>query len=761
MVEMKIGATNFGCCVAVLGLLLLPAGPLSGQTLPKQKEAPPAKQAPPTKEALPAQPAAKPAPKTASPTPSRVGFALPNSAPSGTAPAAHLAARPPVPVDRASAYYQLALASIDEEMASTTGRRESITHAIEEYKTALNADPESPELINALALFYFRAGRIADAIVTAKDAAKRFPQSVDAHRLLGKIYLRSLSEGQRRGGTETEAESAATAQALDLAIAEFQAILAIDPKSVEDHMILGQLYTAKHEKEKAEAEFKIAQGKEPDSESVVLNLARLYAESGDLKQAAAVVEAVPAASRTAQMEFALGATQEQLKHPKEAIATYRRAAALDADNLDVRRALAQALLGDGQLDEAQKAYEEIVQATPDDSSAWVKIAEIERRLGKYEMALVTVRKARKIDADSLEAGYNEGLLLDVLGRADEAVAVYEQIVDKNSHANGAYTTEERNNRAIFLERLGAVYHQQNKVEKAIETYQKLISMGGDTAINGYRSEVEVYTDAKQFDKAVEVAEKAVATDPKDRELKLALADALISAGRDDEALIEARVGLNKSDEDRATWLGIAQVYTRMRRWKDAEQAIAQAESLTRKKEEQIGLNFYKGVLAERQKHFEPAEQFFRLVLEQDPSNVATLNYLGYMLADKGTHLPEALKLVRKAVELEPLNGAYLDSLGWTYFKMGQYELAEENLHRAVTRDQTDPTVHDHMGDLYEKTGRIRLAAAEWEIALTEFSRSAKADVDPVDVARVRHKLEGVRTRLTKQDSATGEAKANN
>jgi len=68
----------------------------------------------------------------------------------------------------------------------------------------------------------------------------------------------------------------------------------------------------------------------------------------------------------------------------------------------------------------------------------------------------------------------------------------------------------------------------------------------------------------------------------------------------------------------------------------------------------------------------------------------TLNYLGYMLADKGMRLPEALKLIRKAVDIDPMNGAYLDSLGWAYFKLGQYEEAEENLRQAVERDQTDP-----------------------------------------------------------------------
>ena len=62
----------------------------------------------------------------------------------------------------------------------------------------------------------------------------------------------------------------------------------------------------------------------------MLNLARLYAESGDLAHAAKVIEAVSRTSdRTPKMEFALGAAYDQLKQPKDAIAAYKRAADLE------------------------------------------------------------------------------------------------------------------------------------------------------------------------------------------------------------------------------------------------------------------------------------------------------------------------------------------------------------------------------------------------------------------------------------------------
>ncbi len=653
--------------------------------------------------------------------------------------------------DRAQAYYHVALASVYEDDAVSEGQQDYINRAIEEYKLALNADPGSPELNDALADLYFRVpGHVHDAEVTARGLLKTSPNDIDAHKLLGRIYLRQLGEGQNAGASD-----ATTNQALDQAIGEFERIIALQPRSVEDRMVLGQLYTVKHDPKKAEEQFKTAQAIEPESEEVVLNLARLYAESGDLAHAVKVVEDVPVSDRTAKMEFALGAAYEQMKKPKDAISAYQRAADLEPGDLHTLDALAQALMTNDQLDAALKQYQALSEADPENPEPLVHISEIQRRQAKYDDALTSIRKARKLDPTNLEAGYNEGLLLDVLGRFDEAAQTYSAMVDLTSHANGAYTEEEKNNRSIFLERLGAIDLEQNKSEQAIAVYQKMIDMGGEASLRGYQGQVDAYRNAKQFDKAIEVSRKAVAADPKNRDFKLMLAGELADQGKVDEGLDMAKSLINNSPEDRTVWIAIGQIDVRLRRWKDAEDAFDKAEPLTTKKEDKTYLFFLRGELAERQKHFEPAEQFFRQALELDPANAMTLNYLGYMLADKAMRLQEALKLIRKAVDQEPMNGAYLDSLGWVYFKMGEYELAEDNLRQAVARDQADPTVHEHMGDLYEKTGRIRQAAEQWELSLTEFAKSSPADVEPGDVAKVQKKLEGARVKLANKDSAIG------
>lgn len=657
--------------------------------------------------------------------------------------------------DRAKSYYHAALGGIYEEEAVNSGQPEYVTHAIEEYKDALNADPGSAELSDALADLYFRTGRVHEAEATARGLLKTSPNDIDAHKLLGRLYLRQLSEAQN-----AVSSSSPSGNTLDQAIAEYEKIVSLEPKDVEDRMVLGQLYTVKHQPQKAEEQFKTAQSIDPDSEEVVLNLARLYAESGDLQHAAKIVEAVPESDRTSKMEFALGAAYEQMKRTKDAIAAYQRAVDIEPGDPRTMGALAQALLNDEQLDAALKVYHEMADVDPEDVSTQIHICEIERRQGKYEDALATIKKALKKDPDNLEAGYNAGLLLDVLGRYDEAAQVYEHMVDLTSHANGAYTSEEKNNRGIFLDRLGALYHEENKPDQAVATYQKMVDLGGDQALRGYQGQIDTYRDAKMFEKATDVARKAAQSNPKDVDLKLMLGDQLVDEGKGDEALTMDKSLLNNSADDRKVYIEMAQMDTRLHRWKDAEDALNKADSLTTKKEDRLTILFLRGALAERQKRFEPAESLFRQALDIDPANAMVLNYLGYMLADKSNKLPEALGMIRKAVEQEPMNGAYLDSLGWAYFKMGQYELAEENLRQAVERDQTDPTVHEHLGDLYEKTGRVRLAAAQWELSLNEYSRSAAADVEPADVAKLQKKLETARVKLAKEESLTGASKSN-
>jgi predicted Zn-dependent protease len=102
------------------------------------------------------------------------------------------------------------------------------------------------------------------------------------------------------------------------------------------------------------------------------------------------------------------------------------------------------------------------------------------------------------------------------------------------------------------------------------------------------------------------------------------------------------------------------------------------------------------------------------------------------------------------VELEPDNGAYLDSLGWVYFRQNKLELAEDQLRKALEKLDNDPTVHDHLGDIYAKEGKIREAIAQWQASVKEYETNPPTDADPQDVVKVTKKLESARVRVAKE-----------
>jgi len=647
--------------------------------------------------------------------------------------------------DRAAAYYHFALAHMYEEQVATYGRSELANKAIEEYRAAIDADPTSAYLTSGLAELYAKTGRIRDAVVEAQDIIKRNPNNLEARRLLGRIYLRSLGDMQAGSGSES---------VLKLAIEQYEQIIRLQPDSMDDHLLLGRLYRLNNDLQKAESEFKTAVKLQPDSEEAVTTLAYLYNELGDTARATQVLSSVPNVERSAKLYSALGYTYEQQKQYKNAVEAYRHAIELDRDNLDAIRGLAQNLLNDGQTDAALEQYKVIADANPEDAQTYVRIAEIYRKQGKFDLALDSLKKAGSMVQDSVEVPYNIASIYQAQGRYDEAIPIMRDLLKKSEKSDGKYSNGEKSNRAVFLERLGTIYRDQGNNQAANEVFRQIVALGGDENIErGYQQIIDTWREAKEWQKATDAAKEAVQKLPGSRDLKLVLASQQADMGEADKALKDVRAMLKGDPDDRQVYIALAQMNTRLRRFSDAEQALDKAEQLSTKQDDKEYVWFLRGSTFERAKRYAEAEEQFKKVVASDSEHASALNYLGYMLADQNMKLEEALGYIKRAVDLDPANGAYLDSLGWAYFRLGKYELAEDNLLKASQKINTDPTVHDHLGDLYQKTGRLKLAATNWERALNEWNRTIAAEVDPADQARVQKKLDSAKMKLAREEGA--------
>ena len=644
--------------------------------------------------------------------------------------------------DRGAAYYHYALAHMYEEQVTVYGRSEMANKAIEEYRLAIDADPSSEFLTAGLAELYVKTGRIRDAVLEAQDIIKRDPKNLEAHKLLGRIYLRSL--GDMPGGNGSD-------NVLKLAIEQYEEIVKLEPNNVDDHLLLGRLYRLNNDLQKAESELKTAIKIDPGSEEAVTTLAMLYTDEGDTAHALKVLSSVPDSARSAKLYAALGAAYEQRKDYKSAVDAFRHAVMLDRDNLDAIRGLAENLMNDGQYDAALEQYKVIVDSNPEDAQSYVRMSEIYRRQAKYDLALESLKKADTLVPDSAEVAYNMAAVYQSQGRYDDAIKLLQDLLKKSDTSQA-----DRNNRAIFLERLGMIYREQENYTAAVDTFRKLLALGDDNARGGYQEIIDTYREAKQWPQATAAAKEAVQKLPNDRDLRMVLDAQLADTGEVDNAVSDVRSLLKGGPEDREVYLRLGIIETRAKRWKDAEDAFAKAEQLSGKAEDKAYVWFLLGDTYQRQKKFEDADTVFRKVLNAIPQTdsqfAATLNYLGYMNADRGVKLDESLTFIKQALLTEPTNGAYLDSLGWVYFKMGKYDLAEESLTKAAVHMGSDPTVQEHLGDLYQKTGRLKLAAVHWERAVQEWNKTVPAEVDTDAFAKVQQKLDAAKVKLAKEDS---------
>jgi len=628
-----------------------------------------------------------------------------------------------------------------EEQVTVYGRSELANKAIDEYRLAIEADPSSEFLTSGLAELYVKTGRIRDAVLEAQDIIKRDPNNLEAHKLLGRIYLRSL--GDMPGGSGSD-------NVLKLAIEQYERIVKIEPNNVDDHLLLGRLYRLNNDLQKAENELKTAVQLDPNSEEAITTLALLYSEEGDTAHALQVLSSVPATGRSAKLYSALGTTYEQRKDYKNAIEAYKKAIQLDRDNLDAIRGLAENLLNDGQMDAALDQYKIIADANPEDPQTYLRIAEIYRKQEKYDLALESLKKAETMVPDSMEVPYNLALVYQAQGRSDEAAKILQDLLKKTEKPDNNYSQSDRSNRAVFIERLGRIYRDQSNYSAAVETFRKMLTLGDESAESGYQEIIDTYREAKQWPQATAAAKEAVQKLPNNRDLRMVLDAQLADTGDADKALADVRSLLKGTAEDRPVYVALAQMNTRLKRWADAEAALNKAEQLATKPEDKQYVAFLRGSTYERQKKYDEAEAEFRKVLAAEPQSAVTLNYLGYMNADRGVRLEESLNYIKQAVSLEPGNGAYLDSLGWAYFRLGKYDLAEENLNKASQHMGSDPSVQEHLGDLYQKTGRLKLAAAHWERALEEWNKTVAAEVDTDAQAKVQQKLDAARVRLAKE-----------
>ena len=122
-----------------------------------------------------------------------------------------------------------------------------------------------------------------------------------------------------------------------------------------------------------------------------------------------------------------------------------------------------------------------------------------------------------------------------------------------------------------------------------------------------------------------------------------------------------------------------------------------------------------------------------MALELNPREPTVLNYLGYSWLEQEKNLKKAYKMIQTAVQQRPQAAYIVDSLGWAQFQLKDFKGAIKSLERAVLLDPADPTINEHLGDVYWKVGRKLEARYQWR-------RSLSLEPEKKQIPKIKHKI---------------------
>ncbi len=644
--------------------------------------------------------------------------------------------------DKGAAYFNYSMAHIFADLAAANGNRaEYLNPAIEYYKNAIKADPKAGFMSTELSDLYVQAGLGNRAVTEAEAALKANPNDLSARRILGRIYARLIGDPQANRIREDMVR-----KALD----QYQKVVDLEPTDVEAWVMLGRLGKVGQDNAGSEKAYRKVLELDPDNEDALTGLAMAAAESGDMTTAASMLEKASAKNPNPRAMAQLGEMYEQMRDYPNAAKAWQKALDLSGGNPEIKRQLANNLVMSDQLDEAIRVYEELVADEPKDLGSLLRLSQIYRQKRNFEKAREFSGKARELDATNLDVRFNDVILLESEGKVNEALAMMKEILD--STARRTYLPSEKTVRISLLERYGQMQRNYERFDEAVKSFEEIQSIDIASASKVQAQIVETYRQAKNYEKAEALASEYLLKQPDDRTMLRVKGMMLAEMGRAQQGA-EAVAKLLDGTDDREIHLVLANIWEKGKNYTEMEKSLAAAEKLSVSPEDKETIYFMRGAMYEKQKKFDAAEAEFKRVLEADPTNAGALNYLGYMLVDRNVRVPEGLAMIQKALDQDPHNGAYLDSLGWAYYRLDKLEEAAKYLQLAVEKTSKDPTVHDHLGDVYFKQGNLKEAIASWERSLTEWGATAPSDKDDNEVAKVQKKLDSAKVRLAKESGS--------
>jgi tetratricopeptide (TPR) repeat protein len=262
------------------------------------------------------------------------------------------------------------------------------------------------------------------------------------------------------------------------AIQELKAILALDPRSAEGHLLLGLAYRSVGSADlmgETVAEFRQALALNPDFAPARFYLANVYLDLGRPARAREELETVLTKfPGQAQFLALLGEAERQLGNPRRSVEVNRQALQADPSLVQARYYLGLALLDLGQRDEGIQELERVVQSGPKQVDAYIGLGSAYLEAGRFDNALETLLEGSRIDPSSPEIRINLSRAYRSKGLLDKAEEQLKFSMPERT-VTLASPVYQQVQSSFYLE-LGLVRLQQGELDAAAAALQKMLDM---------------------------------------------------------------------------------------------------------------------------------------------------------------------------------------------------------------------------------------------------------------------------------------------
>lgn len=343
-----------------------------------------------------------------------------------------------------------------------------ISDAVDALKKAIEREPKNAEPRAELAALYARQENPAEAVAAAEQALKTDPKNVEANRVLGSVlaaYALSEHKEGTKAGDDIAMYAKRATEALEIARGGASGDLSID-------LGLARLYLLQDRPADAVPLLRHIVDEQPGYSEGWLLLASAQETSGNADAAA---ETLTTATEY-QPQFFGAATQlaelYQRRHQwAEAADAWKRALALQPNDLRMSFMLTEALRQSGDLDGAEATARGLRSAHPEDARATYLLAQVlearERYQDVVDLLKPEIAKLRDVSSKAGQAALllgTEGLAFQQLHRYDEALAAFKDAV--------ALSPDDPMRRALLVQGYSAAGRSKEAIAAAEEARRK-------------------------------------------------------------------------------------------------------------------------------------------------------------------------------------------------------------------------------------------------------------------------------------------------